>query len=799
MKTNFLRIVSHPRVAFLGLALAASVTLHVHAQTKTDIIGPVGSKAFGTHVVALPNGNLVVTDPEFGVPGGPVNIGAVYLIDGKTHAIISTLTGSSAYDSVGFGDVAGNAVTILANGDYVVVSQYWAGIAGAVTYCDADTGISGVVSSANSFVGSGSNQSIGAGGITPLTNGNYVISSHLWDDGSISNVGAVTLAPATGLTGVFSKVDSLVGTVASSFVGGKVTALSNGNYVVSSTSWKNADGVTVGAITFCNGTSALTGVVGPDNSLVSSASSGIIGNGSFGFEGVVPLPNGNYVVVSPNWKNQGVYDTGAVTFCNGTTGLSGLVSSTNSLVGDTANDRVGRVTVLANGHYVVGSNYWHGRLGAATFGHKDTGVTGPITTSNSLIGTTQAETGNVVSPLTNGNYVVGSPYFRVGFDLRGAATFCDGNTGRVGTVTSAMSLIGSASGQLVGAHITALTNGNYVVATSGWESGSGFSNLGAVTFGSGTTGIAGVVSAANSLVGSTSGDRVGEVVTALTNGDYVVGSPDWKGPAGRFGAITLANGTTGMIGTVSLANSMTTSSSAASIWRINALDNGNYVVRIPDNYVGLIYEAGTVTWLSGTAPATGEVSLSNSLVGTSSSDRIGAITTGTTRTDGLVPLPGGHYVVVSERWDNNTVVDAGAITLGLSDGSTVGEINNTNSILGADSNRSRNLSMSFDAVNNQFAVGRPFYNVVTLFSVPGSSVELPRLRIEHDPVSDQITLRWTAQSGRLYNIHSSPDLGAFTTPVLQNYEPPAANASHSFLRPASQMFYRLSDAGPATP
>ena len=74
--------------------------------------------------------------------------------------------------------------------------------------------------------------------------------------------------------------------------------------------------------------------------------------------------------------------------------------------------------------------------------------------------------------------------------------------------------------------MTALTNGNYVVRSPDWNNGAA-TEAGAVTWGSGTTGVSGVVSAANSLVGSTVNDLVGSTsgVTALTNGNYVVSSP----------------------------------------------------------------------------------------------------------------------------------------------------------------------------------------------------------------------------------------------------------------------------------
>jgi len=47
-----------------------------------------------------------------------------------------------------------------------------------------------------------------------------------------------------------------------------------------------------------------------------------------------------------------------VTWGNGTTGISGIISSTNSLVGSTAYDAVGNIIVLSNGNYVVSSGGW---------------------------------------------------------------------------------------------------------------------------------------------------------------------------------------------------------------------------------------------------------------------------------------------------------------------------------------------------------------------------------------------------------------------------------------------------------
>src|SRR5262249_8095043 len=85
--------------------------------------------------------------------------------------------------------------------------------------------------------------------------------------------------------------------------------------------------------------------------------------------------------------------------------------------------------------------------------------------------------------------------------------------------------------------VTALSNGNYVVRSRNWNG-----LRGAVTWASGTAGVTGVVSAANSLVGSNPNERVGIFVTALSNGNYGVSSPDWNG---NRGAVTWVNGSSG--------------------------------------------------------------------------------------------------------------------------------------------------------------------------------------------------------------------------------------------------------------
>ena len=91
----------------------SSEVVPLHPDSSTDLVGPTGSGVFGTSVVVLPNGNLVVTDPQF----DPNQLGAVYLINPVTHKIISKLSGAF-YDMVGYGGVA-----VLKNGDFLAKGQ----------------------------------------------------------------------------------------------------------------------------------------------------------------------------------------------------------------------------------------------------------------------------------------------------------------------------------------------------------------------------------------------------------------------------------------------------------------------------------------------------------------------------------------------------------------------------------------------------------------------------------------------------------------------------------------------------
>src|SRR5437660_1566135 len=177
-------------------------------------------------------------------------------------------------------------------------------------------------------------------------------------------------------------------------------ALIDGNYVVSSPSWDNPTGpvADVGAVTWGKGSGTTVGLVTSSNSLI-----GVTTSDQVGSRGVTPLTNGNYVVSSPSWDNptEPKVDVGAVTWGNGGGGTVGLVKSSNSLIGGTANDSLGAikfsdfddpppheftsgVTALSNGNYVVNSPDWDNPtgpkadVGAVTWGNGAGGTVGLV-------------------------------------------------------------------------------------------------------------------------------------------------------------------------------------------------------------------------------------------------------------------------------------------------------------------------------------------------------------------------------------------------------------------------------------
>jgi len=620
-----------PGVEMLETRLAPSTTpsnLVISASSgvfpQFQIPDPNGSDSLFAVDTVLSNGNIVASGS-----------GAVYLFNGQTGALISTLTGQISSE------------TALTNGNFVVTGL----LTGTVTWVNGTTGLNGAISAANSLIEGGS-QYVSTF-VTPLTNGNYVVNAPNWN----GSEGSVTWCSGTGpTTGTVSAANSLVGTSPNDSVGdsggsGSVFPLANGNYVVDSPYWNNSEG----AVTWGDGTKGVTGTISTANSLTGAGTA----NGQLT---VTPLSNGNYVVANSQWAPTGQEAIGAVTWGDGRVGIVGTMSAENSLIGSENGDTTGSsITALSNGNYVVFSPAWgySPTMGAVTWANGATGLIGTVSAANSLVGTGGVSLGlglAKIVALTNGNYVVDDPSWNGNM---GAVTWGNGTTGTVGVISAANSLVGSnlyiagndgdqvGGGSEGGGGVTALANGNYVVDSPFWEGNNvtWLSGTGAVTLGNGTTGTFGVVSAENSLVGTTNTDMVGfGGVVALTNGNYIVCSFNWNQ---QKGAVTWGNGTTGIIGTISAANSLIGSTPNVNINMtppdmvgyngslgpngMVALANGNYLVLSPSWNSG----AGATTWGNGTTGTDGVVSGSNSLLNIPNVAGFSQATT----------LPNGNYLM----------------------------------------------------------------------------------------------------------------------------------------------------------
>ena len=253
--------------------------------------------------------------------------------------------------------------------------------------------------------------------------------------------------------------------------------------------------------------------------------------------------------------------------------------------------------------------------------------------------------------------------------------------------------------------VTALPNGNFVVADPSYDEG-GLTDVGAVYQYDGAT-----ATLISSLYGSHTNDRLGNLeIIILTNGHYVVKSPDWDG--GR-GAATWCSAVTGCSGIVSAANSLVGSQADNRVGiQVVKLANGHYVVGSPDWGITTATNAGAVTWCNGITGCTGSPSVDNSLVGTRVNDGVGS---GGGSGGGTAGLPNGYFVVDSPECDRGITVDAGAVSLGMRWGGTTEFLTNQNSVRGTVANGGSDMVWAYDHVNNQILVSRPADNIVTLF------------------------------------------------------------------------------------
>jgi len=196
-----------------------------------------------------------------------------------------------------------------------------------------------------------------------------------------------------------------------------------------------------------------------------------------------------------------------------------------------------------------------------------------------------------------------------------------------------------------------------LVTSPSWDNGPA-SNAGAVSWGENNQGVKGVVSAANSLIGSNGGDTVGSGgITLLGSNYYLVRSPSWdNGPASNAGAVSWGENNQGVKGVVSAANSLIGShpGDVAGSGGISQPNSNAYVVNSPN----WLYGAGAITFGAANSGVRGVISGSNSSVGFSDAapeiamfqPQTTNLATGATRTFGSCPV--GSTVSLTFRVSN---------------------------------------------------------------------------------------------------------------------------------------------------
>ncbi len=515
----------------------------------------------------------------------------------------------------------------------------------------ASTGIFGSLNSSNSLQFQSGDA---ASGITQLSNGSMVLSNSTWSSGKgyvrilPFNTDFVTTMRGS-LSAVSSSNSFIGGTTADGVGAGGITDLGSGNFLVSSnysrsfTKWTGGSATTnLGALTFMNSSSPVFGALSSSNSLLGRTNSSTT-TGIFALGAVTVLADGSYVVKGRDTTNVMSLGWGFAAYGRAGVGVSGVAGPGAGTVGvydavDYSGLRDAVVTDLGGGAWALKSpalnwsaNNWNGDP-YLIWGSSTNIPAGQVTSSNtfSLVNPGSANIG----ALGSGRFVVGIPNYGANA-TEGAITVIDANSSTIPTLSSANALLGSA-GDHLGAGVASLGNQRYALYNPDWNSGTGAVMV--VDSSNAATRLQGSITTANAFIGSTAGDRVGSggVTTVGNSAMSALISSDWDGGKG---AVTFFNTASGdLLGTLSASNSLVGRSAGDRVGDANynvslatsdlfrdlgsgyfAMRSANWKANASDNTA-----AGAITWINtaGALP-TGVVGASNSLVGASAGDRLG--------------------------------------------------------------------------------------------------------------------------------------------------------------------------------
>lgn len=731
---------------------AGAVTICSGTSAPPSVVDPLNSLVgrnandyVGQSIVILPSGNYVINSFNASTPS-VANCGASTWVSKLAVNITGYIDATNSLVGTRTGDFNGGRCTVLKNGNYVLCSDKWDAAtdgtkndAGCAVWCDQGTGRVGTISAANALVGDATNDNVGSQ-VVVLENGNYFVYSPFWKN---LTAGAVTWGNGTsGTAGVVSTANSLVGGVQLGYNG--LYRLSDGNCIIV---WVDQY--------FGTGNCSLSLMNGSNGKFYStdtygniSSSNSIIGIKPFDFLSVKysVVGTNKYLLAFPYMDNASNTDVGAIRLFSTPTDWKTSISSSNAIIGPSTDDRLGSgdiVFLSATNYALVGSpNYTYNAktaCGALTVIDVSSALPASMSATNSIYGSTANDNVgyfNNFKQLAGNKFLLYDRYWDNGAAADAGFVYSgDASATQPVSISSTNALVGSSANDVVGTvgTVKILSNGNYVASSPSWDDGA-LTDAGAVTWGSGTTGITGAVSSTNSIIGSHASDRVGYIIFPLSNGNYVIGSPNWdNGTVSNAGAITWCNGSAPTAGTISSSNSVVGTIAGSNVGIGNPTYSGSaypipanpYFLELPNNkYVAKSYAwtdgggdyLGAEGMYSSTTSTTGTISSENSLVGN-----------GLYQSHGYdsrfndVAASNGLFLLFNESYSSNGKNGNGSVTLADANGTLTGFVNKCNSFIGTNHNQGVYFNQVFNNVHNYFLVGNPYANKVAVMRTPQTS------------------------------------------------------------------------------
>ncbi|NER97309.1 MAG: filamentous hemagglutinin N-terminal domain-containing protein, partial [Symploca sp. SIO1B1] len=622
----------------------------VWAEQETDFYGNLtarGGELGGNGGLLEVSGKGSLVFGGLGDASAANGVAGELLLDPKNIAIAAPTDPNNTGTSIPLldpnpapGNRFGENTAVLTNDNIAVISpgdDLTAQDAGAVYLFDSNTGaLIGSINGAKPSDFFGADFFFGSGRITALSNGNYVFGNPSADIRDLVDAGTVILAD--GNTG--TEISRISGANEDDEFGlGEITALNNGNYVFGNPGADIGRVINAGTVILANGTtgSEINRISGTNlGDAFGGVSSGIAGDSLLFPSEITALSNGNYVFSNPSADIGGLVDAGTVILADGNTGAEiSRISGTKDL----DNFGSGEITALSNGNYVFGNPFADiGMIRNAGTVILADGATG--TEINRISGVNENDFfgSRSIIALNNGNYVFGNPNANIGMAVNaGTVILADGTTGM-----EINRISGNPNDFFGEGQMTALSNGNYVfgnyLATIG-----GFMSAGTVILADGTTGME-----INRISGANENDLFGvDNITALSNGNYVFGNSNATiGGLGDVGTVILADGTNGTeINRVSGANP----EDRFGLDDITALSNGNYVFGNSLANIGGLEDVGTVILADGTTGI--EI---NRISGTNPEERFSSL-------GKITALNNGNYLASSPFINKN----AGRVDIGI--------------------------------------------------------------------------------------------------------------------------------------